>query len=168
MSKCLIALRTVFVAARTVYVLHVKSKAIKSLGLKTSAGSMTLSLRRPLAGSGLHFPSHRISWRRQKKDTLELFTSSFPSSTRRGHFSPCARPGPRQPEIGIPQCEPLKPLAGFTLALSLNAAPSQGDRTQGKALVEKSKKSRETMSRRQEEGSRRGETHHTREKVEKQ
>ena len=90
MSKCLIALRTVFVAARTVYVLHVKSKAIKSLGLKTSAGSMTLSLRRPLAGSGLHFPSHRISWRRQKKDTLELFTSSFPSSTRRGHFSPCA------------------------------------------------------------------------------
>lgn len=40
MSKCLKALRTVFVAARTVYVLHVKSNAIKSLGLKTSAGSM--------------------------------------------------------------------------------------------------------------------------------
>lgn len=135
----------------------------------------------PLTGSGLHFPSHRISWRRQEKDTLELFPSSFPSSTRRRHFSPCARPGPRPsqshrgelvlrpgPEVGISQRKPRKPLAGFTLVLPLNAAPSQDDRTQGKALAQKSKKSRETMSRRQEEGSRRGETHHTGEKVEKQ
>ena len=132
-----------------------------------------------MAGSGLHFPSHHISWRRQKKDTLELAPPASPPALGGGTSHLEHAQGRDQaratngelclllgPEIGIPQCKPLKPLAGFTLVLSLNAAPSQGDRTQGKALVEKSKKSRERTSRRKDHW--RGETHHTREKVEKQ
>ena len=159
--------------------LHVKSNFIRSPGLETSSGSMMDTVFKKAFGwlwPSLSFPPY------QSEETEERYpgtcTFSFPSSSRQRHFSPCTCPGPRPsqshngelclllgPEIGIPQCRPLKPLAGFTLVLSLNAAPSQGDRTQGKALVEKSKKSRETSRRKNHQ---RGETHHTREKAEKQ
>lgn len=68
--------------------------------------------------------------------------------------------------MGIPHCKPLSALVGSLLVLSLNASPSQGYRTQGKALSEKAKKSKET-SRWQEEGSQQEETQHTTKKVEK-
>ena len=74
MSKCLIALRIVFVAARTVYVLHVKSKAIKSLGLKTFAGSMIDPVFKKAFGwlwPALSFPPYQL------EETEERYPGTF-------------------------------------------------------------------------------------------
>lgn len=64
------------------------------------------------------------------------------------------------PEMGVPYCKPLKPLATSLLVLSLNAAPSQGYRTQGKALIEKGRKAeKQAGGRKKDQG--RGDLTHT-------